>query len=156
MKTIITQVKKMKLAGFIVIGAIAICSAFIPMSKGNLANSFGGQAKWVAPAEADKKTNPVAIDEKSLAAGKDIFVKTCAICHGKKGKGDGPKVAELDKTPGDFTKEEFSKQTDGAIFWKITEGNKPMPAFKKELTEVQRWQVINYVRDLGKKITSQK
>jgi mono/diheme cytochrome c family protein len=156
MKTIITQVSKMKLSGFILIGALAICSAFIPKPKGEVINLVGGQEKWVAPADADKKTNPNASDPKSLATGKDIFIQKCAICHGKKGKGDGPKSAELDKPVPDFTKGDFSKQSDGAIFWKIAEGRKPMPSFKSELSEVQRWQVIIYLRELGKTTTSQK
>ena len=139
MKTIIKKMSKVKIAGFILIGITAICFAFIPMKKVN-------PDKWVAPADADKKTNPVASNAASIATGKDIFVKTCALCHGKKGKGDGPKSEELDVAVGDFTKPEFTKQSDGAIFWKITEGRKPMPGFKKELTEEQRWTVINYIR----------
>jgi mono/diheme cytochrome c family protein len=142
MKRNIRQFIKMKLAGFIVIGiitgAIIFLFAFAPKQK-----------IWTVPPSADKVTNPVASDTKSLVAGKAIYTKNCYDCHGKKGKGDGPKSAELDKPVGDFTKENFSKQSDGAIFWKITEGRKPMPSFKKDITEEQRWQVINYVRTLG-------
>ena len=77
--------------------------------------------------------------------------KECESCHGKKGKGDGPKAAEYDKATPDMTKEKLQNQTDGEMFWKITEGKKPMPSSKKTLTEEQRWQVINYVRTLKKK-----
>jgi len=52
-------------------------------------------------------------------------------------------------SPNFFTKEQFQKQPDGSLFWQITEGRKPMPSFKKDLSEEQRWQVINYVRTLG-------
>lgn len=142
MKKNILQVSKMKLPGFIVIGTITgsiiLLSAFGPL-----------QQIWTAPPTADKVTNPVASDTKSLAAGKIIYTKNCYDCHGKKGKGDGPKSGDLGKNPKDFTKEQFQKQTDGSLFWKMTEGSKPMPSFKKDLTEGQRWQVINYVRTLG-------
>lgn len=142
MKKNIRKVSKMKLPGFIIIGtitgAIILLFAFAPNQK-----------IWTVPSSADKVTNPVASDTKSLSAGKTIYTKNCYDCHGKKGKGDGPKSSELDKPVGDFTKENFSKQSDGAIFWKITEGRKPMPSFKKDLPEEQRWQVINYVRTLG-------
>ncbi len=144
MKTIVIQVSKIKLSSSILIGAAALFLAFTSMRVGN-------PEKWTAPADADKKVNPVASNEKSIAAGKDIFGKSCVSCHGKKGKGDGPKSAELDKPVSDFTKEDFGKQTDGAIFWKITEGRKPMPSFKKEMTEEQRWQVINYIKEFSKK-----
>ncbi len=137
-----TNISKIKLASLVVIGATTLCFAFISAPK-------GGDVKWIAPADADKKTNPVASDEKNVASGKDIYSKNCANCHGKKGKGDGPKSSELDKVPGDFTKDDFQKQSDGALFYKITEGKKPMPSFKKEVTEEQRWQVIHYIRTLG-------
>ena len=117
-----------------------------------LLSSFGpNQQIWTAPSYANKVPNPVASNAKSLAAGKSIYTKNCYDCHGKKGKGDGPKSGDLDKGPKDFTKEAFQSQTDGSLFWKITEGRKPMPSFKKDLTPEQRWQVINYVRTLGPK-----
>ena len=146
MKKNIRQVSKIKLSSFIVIGTITgiiiILFAFAPIQK--------KQQRWTAPPSADKIINPVVSDAKSLAAGKILYTKNCYDCHGKKGKGDGPKSVELDKPAGDFTKEIFRKQTDGAIFWKITEGRKPMASFKKDLTEEQRWQVINYMRTLVK------
>lgn len=139
MKTIIKQISKKQLSGFIVMGTTALCFAFIPMQND----------KWTAPAAAEKKVNPIASNEKSIADGKVIYIKNCNDCHGKKGKGDGPKSGDLEKSPKDFTKEDFQKQTDGSIFWKIAEGKKPMPSFKKDLSDDQRWQVINYVRTLA-------
>ena len=149
MKKNIKEAGKIKLPSLIAIGAITgaifLLSAFGPT-----------QQIWTAPPSADKIANPVVGNEKNIATGKDLFNKTCAICHGKKGRGDGPKSAELDKPVGDFTKENFSKQSDGAIFWKLTEGKKPMPSFKKEMTEEQRWMVINYIRELGPNAATKK
>ena len=104
--------------------------------------------EWKAPPAADKMKNPLT--EKSLAEGKILYEKKCVSCHGKKGKGDGPKAEELEKEVGDVTIAKFSEQSDGAIYWKTTEGKKPMPSFKLELTDDQRWQLVNYLRELGK------
>lgn len=143
MKISIKQVRKIKLSHFLMPGTIAgviiILAAFTSMQQ---------SIEWIAPAAAGMVKNPVASNEQSIDAGKVIYTKNCYDCHGKKGKGDGPKSGDLDKSPKDFTKELFQKQTDGTIFWKITEGRKPMASFKKDLTEEQRWQVINYVRTL--------
>jgi mono/diheme cytochrome c family protein len=114
----------------------------------SLMGSFLQGDKWLAPPAADKTKNPVISDAQSIAAGKDLFIKNCVSCHGQKGKGDGPKSADLEKEPGNFTLPAFKLQSDGAIYWKITEGKKPMPSFKLEMTEQQRWEVINYVRTL--------
>ncbi len=155
MKKRIQQIRKMKSISFILIaaitGSLALCFAFIPMHKVKSGTSFSGPEKWVAPSEVGKKKNPIAVDDASIAAGKKIYSFNCEICHGKKGRGDGPKVAELDKEPSDFTKEDLQAQTDGELFWKLSEGKKPMPAFKKDLTEEQRWQAVIYLRTFAKK-----
>jgi mono/diheme cytochrome c family protein len=39
--------------------------------------------------------------------------------------------------------------TDGEIYYQITEGRKPMPSFKKRLTEEQRWQLVLLVRSFA-------
>lgn len=103
-------------------------------------------AKWTAPAAAAKVKNPVASDAASIEAGKKIYVKECNKCHGKKGMGDGPNSADLDKKLEPLNNAEVKGQTDGELFWKISEGKKPMPSTKKTLTDDQRWQLINYIR----------
>lgn len=110
--------------------------------------AFVAQDEWKAPASADAVKNPLTSDAATITAGKAVYAKQCQSCHGKKGKGDGPSAKDLDKAAGDFTKAKTQTQTDGALFWKITEGRKPMPSFKKKLDETQRWQSIIYMRTL--------
>jgi len=118
---------KKGLSRFVIIGLATVvatlCFAFIPMKqdKGD---------KWDAPAEASKVKNPVASNDASIAEGKKTYLSSCKSCHGLKGKGDGPKAAKLDKECGDFTKDDFAKESDGAIFWKITNGKKTHAFFQ--------------------------
>ena len=42
----------------------------------------------------------------------------------------------------------MSAETDGSLFWKISEGRGPMPPWKQVLTDKQRWQVVDYLRKL--------
>ena len=42
------------------------------------------------------------------------------------------------------------QESDGALFWKITHGKKPMPAYESRLSPTERWNVINYLRTLNK------
>jgi len=143
MKKIIKKITMMKrldfVAGLAMSGAIIFLFAFTPTPQNQV---------WTAPSTAEKLKNPVESNATSLAAGKLLYTKNCYDCHGKKGKGDGPKSGDLDKSPVDFTKAVFQKQSDGAMFWKLTEGKKPMPSFKKDLTDEQRWQLVNYMRTL--------
>jgi mono/diheme cytochrome c family protein len=103
---------------------------------------------WVAPTRASKKPNPEHADSNSLDVGKRIYERECLSCHGAKGLGDGPKAADLERRPGNLADASMWDQTDGALFWKITEGRAPMPATKTLLSEDERWHVINYVRTL--------
>jgi mono/diheme cytochrome c family protein len=109
---------------------------------------------WVAPARASRKANPVPVDDQSLAAGKVLYAKNCLSCHGATGVGNGPAAKDLEKSPGDLSKPAMWDQTDGALFWKITTGRKPMPSFETLTTETERWQTINYVRTFAPKPAS--
>ena len=106
---------------------------------------------WQAPADAAGVKNPVAADKLSTDQGKKIFTNKCLSCHGAQGKGDGPMLKVLKKKPGDLTSDQMKAETDGALFWKVTKGQKPMPSFAKNLTDKERWSVINYIRTLGGK-----
>ena len=65
--------------------------------------------------------------------------------------GDGTKASELKTEPGDFSKAAFQSQSDGSIFYKISEGRDDMPSFKKKMSDANDiWDVVNYVRSLKK------
>ncbi len=113
-----------------------------------------GKKDWPVPEEARKVANPVPATSDSIAAGKALYSDNCEQCHGERGKGDGPE-AEMYKTkPADFSDAHMmSEMTDGEVFYKITEGRRPMPSFKKKLTDTQRWQLVNYLRTFAPQAT---
>ncbi len=105
---------------------------------------------WSAPSDADKIVNPFKGNTDASKQGKKLYQQMCAMCHGDLGKGDGIAGTALDPPPGNFTAKKVQGQTDGAIFWKMTNGNPPMIAYADFLKEEQRWQLVNYIRELGK------
>ena len=107
--------------------------------------------KWSAPAGEAQKKNPIAANGSSLAAGQKIYSKTCAMCHGKTGDADGPAVIELNIHPAKLSDPKLVTEPDGSLFWKITTGKKPMPAFGRRLSEADRWNLVNYIRTLPKR-----
>ncbi len=112
------------------------------------ANSVS-EKKWQAPATAAAKKNPVAASQSSNDAGQKIYTKHCASCHGPSGNGDGSAAADLGINPAKLS--ESASQSDGALFWKITSGKKPMPGYGSKLSETDRWNLINYLRTLSGK-----
>ena len=102
--------------------------------------------EWNAPARAARKKNPIPADDKSIATGKEVYTHQCFSCHGPNGHGDGPAAKDLTPKPQNLGSPTVAAQTDGALFWKITDGRKPMPSFEKLISEDERWHVINYIR----------
>jgi len=111
---------------------------------------YSSQPKpWPVPEKNSKMVNPVKSDATSIAAGKALYNTHCKSCHGSKGKGDGSKAAQLDTECGDFTAAAFQSQSDGALFFKTSEGRKDMPSFKKKIPDAEDiWAVVNYMRTL--------
>jgi len=108
------------------------------------------QGKWVAPPTADSVKNPAPKSDKLLAQAKKVFEQNCMSCHGAKGLGDGPASATLPVKPANWTSSEIQKQSDGEIFWKISEGRGPMPPWKTILNENDRWAMVHFIRTLKK------
>ena len=103
---------------------------------------------WNVPESAKNQKNPFAADQSSLTRGKHSYAIECARCHGNLGKGDGPAATKLDGPMPDLSLDATQNQTDGELYWKISEGRAPMPLKKNALTNDQRWDVINYLRSL--------
>jgi mono/diheme cytochrome c family protein len=107
---------------------------------------------WIAPEEAKRMKNPVKATRASTQKGKEIYESKCALCHGVNGDGKGPASAGLNPKPTNFRESHGEKMTDGEHFWKITTGRGGMPPFANDLTEEERWHVINYINSFrGKK-----
>jgi mono/diheme cytochrome c family protein len=103
---------------------------------------------WNPPADAVNKVNPITMTDDMMKEAKKLYKATCTPCHGDKGKGDGLAAAALKPKPADHTSDFVQKETDGSLFWKISEGRGPMPSYKTQLTETQRWALIKYIRTL--------
>ena len=105
---------------------------------------------WKVPEEAKRRPNPIQPSESALAAGRSVYLDKCVQCHGHTGKGDGPDASSYYPSPTSLVDaQHMNSVTDGEIFYQISQGRKPMPAFKKRLTEEQRWQLVLYVRSFA-------
>ena len=98
--------------------------------------------KWTPPPDAVSKPNPLRDRPSAAAGGQKLFRRHCVECHGETGEGL--------KKAADFHLAAVQQQTDGALFWKITNGNpdRGMPPFSR-LPELQRWQIVLYLRQLA-------
>jgi mono/diheme cytochrome c family protein len=108
------------------------------------------QDPWKAPEWADTLKSPYHEEPLTLAQGEELFTLYCATCHGESGYGDGAAGGALGQKPANFHDTLVKAQSDGSIFWKIATGRGNMPPFKDVFTDEQRWQLVAYIRHLGK------
>jgi len=103
--------------------------------------NYQQDSKWRAPDEAAAKPNPLAEKPELAAGGKKLFKRNCMECHGDSGQGL-KKAADLQLTV-------VQEQSDGTLYWKITNGNpdRGMPSFSN-IPELQRWQIVMHLRTL--------
>ena len=121
--------------------AAVVAASFLGMGA-----SAWAQGPWEAPAAEKGKKSPGG----NAANGKKLAETNCVSCHGAGGKGDGPAAAALNPKPADWTSAKVQKETEGELFWKISNGRGPMPPWK-HLSDKDRWDLVAHVKSLGKK-----
>lgn len=126
----------MKVSAVVLATAILLVDVVVAQNT-----QYKPDSKWVAPADAAAKKNPLAGNADALGGGKKLFMRHCAECHNEDGTGL--------QDAADLTLPAVQKQSDGSMFWKITNGNVKagMPPFAR-LSDTERWQIVSYVRTL--------
>ena len=102
--------------------------------------------------ETYRKT-PVPFDAISVANGVTLFAANCVACHGPQAKGNGVRAKELAKQPVDLlTEPHTALHTAGDFFHWLTYGipGTGMPEFSDELSEEDRWDVVNFLHALSR------
>ena len=103
--------------------------------------------------EAAKVPNPVAADAASIATGKQVYTRYCAVCHGI--NAEGGSGSDISPPAPDLTDKDWKRGgTDGEIFSVIKNGVPPdlaMEPWGDRIKDPDIWNVVNYIRSLAKK-----
>jgi mono/diheme cytochrome c family protein len=98
-----------------------------------------------------KAENEVGYTVRAIAEGGPLYQSHCRSCHGDTGLGNGDLAYAL--TPSPALLAYMVQQpiaVDQYLLWCISEGGKQfgtaMPAFKKQLSQEQIWQIVAYLR----------
>jgi mono/diheme cytochrome c family protein len=95
-------------------------------------------------------TKPLPPTDDSIQRGKVLFQINCSMCHGEDGSGNGPVGKYFSPPPADLTSEGTRSLGDNGIYKVITQGRGSMPSLAENLSLIQRWDIVNYVRSLKK------
>ena len=110
------------------------------------ANVFAQE--WITPVDQKSKINPQEYNLANVKKGKDLFIKNCKSCHGDPGKNN---ILPLVPPPVDIVSEKMQKNTEGEIYYKITNGRGTMPQFKATISDDDRWRIVNYIMNFNPK-----
>ena len=94
--------------------------------------------------------NPTPPTDASLANGRKYFTINCAVCHGMTGAGDGT-ATKYGFVGISLLTPITQGRTDGYIYGMIRNGRGMMPPYNR-IEEMERWDVVNYVRGLQGKL----
>jgi len=103
--------------------------------------------------EAAKIQNPVPASAESVAAGKQLYGRYCAVCHGINGQGGSG--SDISAPAPDLTDKEWKNgSSDGEIFSVIKNGVPPdlnMEPWGDRIKDPDIWNLVNYIRSIAKK-----
>jgi mono/diheme cytochrome c family protein len=129
---------------------LSLFVALLVAAVGSAVYAYFHPGPWIVPEAAKQVVNPLQPSQADLPAARKLYLDKCAECHGDTGQGDGPQGRTYDPPPKDLTDAaRMNSVSDGELFYKISEGHRPMPAFRKRLTEEQRWQLVLFLRSLS-------
>lgn len=102
--------------------------------------------------------NPIALDNKVLEEGKQLYQMFCQHCHGESGDGKGsighPVYGGIPSYSDDLaprrTGSSMSELKSGHIFHALTYGLNAMGPHASQLSKEERWKIVHYVHELQK------
>jgi len=92
--------------------------------------------------------SPVEITLTGLQRGQERFNIYCSPCHSRIGDGRGIMVQRGYVPPPSFHDDLIRNYPDGHIFDVIGNGIRNMPGYAQQITEEDRWLIVNYLRAL--------
>ena len=113
--------------------------------------SLANVAKDVTiPLEAGRMKNPLPETDEVVSQGQEVFLGSCAQCHGAGGRGDADLGRNMAPPAMDLTSAHVQHWSDAELFWIIQNGVKltGMPSWKSSLSESDTWKLTRFIHKL--------
>jgi mono/diheme cytochrome c family protein len=115
--------------------------------EGKLANA----AKDVAiPLEAGRMKNPLPDTDEVVSQGQEVFLGSCAECHGPDGHADTNIGRHMAPPAMDLSSLHVQHWSDAELFWIVQNGVRltGMPSWKSTLSENDTWKLARFIHKL--------
>ncbi|MGA9669841.1 MAG: cytochrome P460 family protein [Terracidiphilus sp.] len=113
----------------------------------NLANA----AKDVTiPLEAGKMQNPLPETDEVVSQGQEVFLGSCAQCHGADARGDTNVGRSMAPPAMDLSSAHVQHWSDAELFWIIQNGVRltGMPSWKSSISDSDTWKLARFIHSI--------
>src|ERR1700733_9503111 len=128
---------------------LAGCTADKPPSQGE--TSLANAADDVTiPLEAGKMKNPLPVSDEVLSQGQEVFLGSCAQCHGADARGDTSIGHNMNPPAMDLSSAHVQHWSDAELYWIIQNGVRltGMPAWKSSISDDDTWKLARFIHKL--------
>ncbi|GGG88603.1 cytochrome P460 family protein [Edaphobacter dinghuensis] len=116
--------------------------------------SLANAAKDVTiPLQAGKMTNPLPETDEIVSQGQEVFLGSCAQCHGADARGDTNVGRSMYPPAMDLTSAHVQHWNDAELFWIIQNGVRltGMPSWKASISENDTWKLARFIHSLPRR-----
>jgi mono/diheme cytochrome c family protein len=113
--------------------------------------SLANAAKDVTiPLEAGKMKNPLPGTDEVVSQGQEVFLGSCAQCHGADAHGDTIIGRNMAPPAMDLSSPHVQHWSDAELFWIIQNGVRltGMPSWKSSISENDTWKLTRFIHNL--------
>jgi mono/diheme cytochrome c family protein len=114
-------------------------------------SKLANAAKDVAiPLEAGRMKNPLPETDEVVSQGQEVFLGSCAECHGPEGRGDTNIGRHMAPPAMDLSSPHVQHWSDAELFWIVQNGVRltGMPSWKSSLSENDTWKLARFIHKL--------
>jgi mono/diheme cytochrome c family protein len=125
------------------------CTADKHPSQGE--TSLANAAKDVTiPLEAGKMKNPLPQTDEVVRRGQEVFLGSCAQCHGPDGRGDSNLGRNMNPPAMDLSSPHVQHWSDAELFWIIQNGVRltGMPSWRSSISDNDTWELARFIHNL--------
>jgi len=125
------------------------CAAGKPASQEE--TSLANAAKDVTiPLEAGKMKNPLPETDEVVSQGQEVFLGSCAQCHGADAHGDTNVGRSMTPPAMDLSSNHVQHWSDAELFWIIQNGVRltGMPSWKSSISANDTWKLARFIHNL--------
>ena len=111
----------------------------------------------VIPIQAESRKNPLHSNEQTLGQGKEVYLQSCALCHGTDGHGKTALGQDMYPPAMDLTSPHVQHWDDSDMYWIIQNGVRltGMASWKGVISDQDTWKLVLFIRNLPELVSAE-